>query len=111
MDRGWFVEPTDFADLDNRDRIAREEIFGPVLVVIPCDSEDDAVAIANDPNYAFDAACRVRTGSIGINYFNIDVNAPNGVIKDSGIGRERGPAGVEEYFELKSMFASAAQLK
>jgi aldehyde dehydrogenase (NAD+) len=123
LDRGWFIEPTVFADVGNHDQIAREEIFGPVLAVMPYDGEDEAIALANDSDYglsgtvwsadethALDVARQVRTGSIGVNYFNMDPGAPFGGMKNSGIGRELGPEGLEEYFELKSMFASAAQL-
>jgi aldehyde dehydrogenase (NAD+) len=117
--RGWFVEPTVFADVDNSDRLAREEVFGPVLAVIAYDGEDDAVAIANDSNYGLsgavwtsdearglDIARRVRTGTIGVNYYNLDLGAPFGGMKDSGIGRELGPEGLSNYLEYKSIYTS-----
>jgi aldehyde dehydrogenase (NAD+) len=124
QDRGWFVEPTVFADVDNNDRLAREEVFGPVMAVIPFDSDDDAIAIANDSNYGLggsvwtadeqrgiDVSRRVRTGTIGVNYYNLDLGAPFGGMKDSGIGRELGPEALNSYLEYKSIYASADQLK
>ncbi|ODU06344.1 MAG: aldehyde dehydrogenase [Pseudonocardia sp. SCN 72-86] len=123
LDRGWFVEPTVFADVDNSDRLAREEIFGPVLAVMPYDGVDQAVDIANDSEYGLcgvvwttdedrglDVARRVRTGTVGVNYFNMDLGAPFGGMKSSGIGRELGAEGLGHYFEYKSMLASAARL-
>lgn len=117
LERGWFVEPTVFADVDNSDRLAREEVFGPVIAVIPVKDDDDAVRIANDSNYglagsvwsadeerALGIARRVRTGMIGINRFDPDFGAPFGGMKDSGIGRELGPEGLEAYFEYKSVY-------
>jgi acyl-CoA reductase-like NAD-dependent aldehyde dehydrogenase len=124
QDRGWFVEPTVFADVDNNDRLAREEVFGPVMAVIPFDDDDDAVAIANDSNYGLggsvwtadeqrgiDVSRRVRTGTIGVNYYNLDLGAPFGGMKDSGIGRELGPEALNNYLEYKSIYASADQIK
>ena len=103
------------AGLDNTSRVAREEIFGPVLVVIPHDGDDDAVRIANDSPYGLSGsvdsgsverakavAARIRTGTLAINggvWFNAD--APFGGYKQSGIGREMGVAGFEEYLETK----------
>jgi betaine-aldehyde dehydrogenase len=123
IDRGWFVEPTVFVDVDNHDRLAHEEVFGPVIAVIPFDDDEDAVRIANNSNYglagsvwsqdedrALGIARRVRTGTIGINYYSLDFGAPFGGMKESGIGRELGPQGLESYLEYKSIFASAAQL-
>ncbi len=124
QDRGWFVEPTVFADVDNNDRLAREEVFGPVMAMIPFDDDDDAVAIANDSNYGLggsvwtadeqrglDVCRRVRTGTIGINYYLLDLGAPFGGMKDSGIGRELGPEAINGYLEYKSIYASADQLQ
>jgi betaine-aldehyde dehydrogenase len=124
QDRGWFVEPTVFAEVDNADQLAREEVFGPVLAVIPFDSDDDAVAIANDSNYGLagsvwtadenrglELARRVRTGTIGVNYYRIDRGAPFGGMKDSGIGREYGPEALANYLEYQSVYASAARLR
>ncbi len=124
QDRGWFVEPTVFADVKNTDQLAREEVFGPVMAVIPFDGDDEAAQIANDSNYGLggsvwtaddgrgmDFARRVRTGTIGVNYYNIDLGAPFGGMKDSGIGRELGPEGLNNYLEYKSIYASADHLK
>jgi aldehyde dehydrogenase (NAD+) len=115
--RGWFVSPTVFADVDNTDRIAREEIFGPVVTVIPYDSEAEAIVIANDsefglggsvwssdPDRATDVARQVATGTIGINGYQLDVAAPYGGVKGSGIGRELGPEGLATYQNLKSIY-------
>ncbi len=124
QDRGWFVEPTIFADVKNTDQLAREEVFGPVMAVMPFDGDDEAVTIANDSNYGLggsvwsaddargmDIARRVRTGTIGVNYYNIDLGAPFGGMKDSGIGRELGPEGINAYLEYKSIYGSASHLK
>jgi aldehyde dehydrogenase (NAD+) len=122
QERGWFVQPTIFADVDNSDTIAREEIFGPVLAVIPYDGVDQAVAIANDsefglggsvwsrdPERAQDVARRVQTGSIGINHYMLDPAAPFGGVKASGIGRELGPEGLAAYLQLQSIYEAAPQ--
>lgn len=124
QDRGWFVEPTVFADVDNNDQLAREEVFGPVVAMIPFDDDDEAVRIANDSNYglggsvwsadegrALDIARRVRTGTVGVNRYDIDLGAPFGGMKDSGIGRELGPEGLNNYLEYKSVYASADHLR
>jgi aldehyde dehydrogenase (NAD+) len=116
-DRGFWIEPTLITGLDNSARVAREEIFGPVLVALPHDGDDDAVAIANDSPYglsgsivsadsdrAWAVARRIRTGTLGINggvWYGGDV--PFGGYKQSGIGREMGVAGFEEYLETKSI--------
>ena len=113
---GWYVEPTLFADVDNKMTIAQEEIFGPVLSVIPYDTVDDAVAIANDsayglsgsvfsgdPQRALGVARRVRTGTSNVNTFMLEFSAPFGGYKDSGMGRELGPEGLETYLESKSI--------
>ena len=117
LDQGWYVRPTVFADVDNGMRIAQEEIFGPVLSVIPYDDVDDAVRIANDCDYGLagsvwtadreaglDVARRVRTGTYGVNQYTMDFVAPFGGFKASGIGREFGPEGLEHYTELKSIY-------
>lgn len=116
FDRGWYVEPTLFADVDNSMTIAQEEIFGPVLSLIPYDSEDDAVAIANDSDYGLsgsvytadvnrgiEIAKRVRTGTYAVNNLGMDFGAPFGGFKASGVGRELGPEGLEAYLEDKSI--------
>lgn len=115
--RGWFVSPTVFADVDNADRIAQEEIFGPVLAVIPYDGDGHAVALANDSEFglagtvwstdvarATEVAREIRTGTVGINDYQIDIGAPFGGVKASGVGRELGPEGLDEFFELKSIY-------
>ncbi len=120
LDRGWYVRPTVFADVDNRMRIAQEEIFGPVLSVIPYDDVDDAVRIANDSDYGLagtvwtgdqeaglDVARRVRAGTYGVNTYTMDFAAPFGGYKSSGIGREFGPEGLSAYTELKSIYLEA----
>ncbi|MGW0891135.1 aldehyde dehydrogenase [Saccharopolyspora gloriosae] len=117
IDKGWFVEPTIFADVDNSATVAREEIFGPVLSVIKYDSDDDAVKIANDSEYglggsvwsadserAISLARQVQTGTIGVNGYVIDLNAPFGGVKASGIGREFGPEALAGYQQLKSIY-------
>jgi betaine-aldehyde dehydrogenase len=113
---GWYVRPTLFAGVDNRMRIAQEEIFGPVLSVIPCDDQADAIRIANDSPYGLagsiwtadvdhgvDVARRIRAGTFGINKYTSDFLAPFGGFKASGIGRENGPEGIDAYTELKSI--------
>ncbi|AEM85975.1 aldehyde dehydrogenase [Streptomyces violaceusniger] len=116
-DRGWYVDATVFADVDNKSAIAQEEIFGPVLSIIPYADEDEAVAIANDSDYGLggsvwtsDAerglalARRVRTGSIGVNGYANDPVAPLGGRKASGLGYELGPEGLAAYQVLKSIY-------
>lgn len=114
---GWFIEPTCFVDVTNDMRIAQEEIFGPVLVVIPFDDDEDAIRIANDSVYglsggvwsgdqarAIDVAKRIRTGTIGVNGGTpINGDLPFGGYKHSGVGRAWGIEGIEEYRETKVM--------
>lgn len=122
LPEGWFVEPTVFADVDNSEPIAQEEIFGPVVTVTPYDDDDDAVRLANDSEYGLGGsvwtsdedrgiavARRVRTGTIGVNYYMQDLGAPFGGMKSSGIGRELGPEALDGYLEYKSIYAGAAQ--
>lgn len=114
---GQYVRPTVFRDVDNSMRIAREEIFGPVIVVIPYDGIDDAVRIANDSPYGLGGsvwtkdrvgglavARRIRTGMFGINSFAPEFGVPFGGFKASGIGREYGPEAFDEYVEMKSVY-------
>jgi aldehyde dehydrogenase (NAD+) len=113
---GWYVEPTLFTDVDNSMAIAQEEIFGPVLVVIPFDDDDDAVRIANDSAYglsggvfgsserALSVASRIRTGTIGVNgAAPMGPDLPFGGYKDSGVGRQNGTYGFDQYLEVKSV--------
>lgn len=115
LDSGWFVQPTVFADVDNSMTIAQEEIFGPVLAVIPYDTEADAIRIANDSVYglagsvwttdnrkALEVASKIRTGTYAVNMYAFDPGAPFGGYKNSGIGRENGPEGIEQYCQAKS---------
>ena len=116
---GWFVEPTLFADVDNTMTIAREEVFGPVLSVLPYDSEADAIAIANDSPYglsgsvwsadgahAADIARQMETGTVTVNHFGMAFSAPFGGYKDSGLGRELGPEGLDAYLQAKAISLS-----
>jgi aldehyde dehydrogenase (NAD+) len=121
LTKGFYVEPTLFADVTNDMTIAREEIFGPVLVVIPFEDDDDAVRIANDSIYglsgavasanterALSVAKRIRTGTIGVNGANFFApNAPFGGYKQSGVGREMGVEGFEEYLQIKTLAVPA----
>jgi betaine-aldehyde dehydrogenase len=116
LDRGFYVEPTVFSDVDNGMKIAQEEIFGPVLTIIPYGDEEEAITIANDspfglsgtvwgpdPEHAATIARRVRTGSIGVNLFTLDFAVPFGGFKESGIGREYGPEGIAAFTEIQSL--------
>jgi aldehyde dehydrogenase (NAD+) len=116
LERGFYVEPTIFANVNNRMEIAQEEIFGPVLSIIAYDSDDEAVRIANDSIYglaggvwggsqerALEVARRIRTGQIDINGGRFNHLAPFGGYKKSGIGRELGPHAIDEFFQLKAI--------
>ncbi|HUA95978.1 MAG TPA: aldehyde dehydrogenase [Acidimicrobiales bacterium] len=117
LDKGWYVEPTVFVDVDNKMKIAQEEIFGPVLSVIPYEGDDEAVAIANDSHYGLcgsvwtndndrglGIARRVRTGTYMLNaVVPIDFATPFGGYKESGVGREFGPEGLEIFLEKKAI--------
>ncbi|HEY4961373.1 MAG TPA: aldehyde dehydrogenase family protein, partial [Terriglobales bacterium] len=117
IERGYYVSPTIFYDVDNSARIAREEIFGPVATVIPFEDEADAIKIANDTSYglaaavwtrdifkAFRAVKKIRAGIIWVNHMQPTyVEAPWGGYKQSGFGRELGPWGIEEYLETKQV--------
>ena len=116
LEKGFFVKPTVFSDVDNSMTIAQEEIFGPVLSIIPYDSEEDAVRIANETIYGLAAAVwsgdaekakavarKIRAGQIDINGGGFNMQAPFGGFKQSGLGREAGKYGLEEFLEIKSM--------
>ncbi|MFW0794013.1 aldehyde dehydrogenase [Gordonia sp. CPCC 205515] len=115
---GWFVEPTIFTGVDNSSRLAQEEVFGPVLAVIPFDDEADAIAIANDSRYglgagvwtsdigrAFRMSEAIQSGTVWVNtYRAVSYMVPFGGVKDSGIGRENGIGAVGEYLDTKSVW-------
>ena len=116
LNRGYFIEPTLFANVKNDSRIAQEEIFGPVLSLIPAEDEEDAIRIANDSNYGLsgsvlthdaDAAYRIaramRTGGVGQNGLRMDFGLPFGGFKQSGIGREGGVEGLQSFLEAKTI--------
>jgi aldehyde dehydrogenase (NAD+) len=116
LDRGWYIEPTVFGNVDNSSTIAQEEIFGPVLSVIPAEDEHDAVAVANDTIYglnasvftndvdrARDVARQLRSGTVGHNAFRTDFTMAFGGFKQSGIGREGGTEGLLPFLETKTV--------
>jgi aldehyde dehydrogenase (NAD+) len=117
LERGYYVQPTLLSDVDPDSRVAQEEIFGPVLCVIPYDTEDEAIAIANNSIYglsgqissadedrALKVAMRLRTGSANINGGNhFGLTSPFGGTKQSGLGRRNGSFGFEEYLEIKTL--------
>jgi len=116
IDAGWFVKPTVFADVSNMMRISREEIFGPVLVIIPFEDESDAIRIANDTPYGLAAyvqtsdqdkaervASRLRAGAVHVNGGGFNYGSPFGGYKQSGNGREGGLMGLEDYLETKTL--------
>ena len=116
LDRGWYVEPTVFAGVDNSWTIAQEEIFGPVLSVVPAADDSDAVRIANDTIYGLNAsvftpdvdraravAAELRSGTVGHNAFRSDMGIAFGGFKQSGIGREGGREGLLPYLEAKTV--------
>ncbi|MGN6426678.1 MAG: aldehyde dehydrogenase family protein [Leifsonia sp.] len=117
---GAFVRPTIFADVAPDMRLFREEVFGPVLAVTAYDTLDEAISLANDSDYglsggvwsaderrAVDVALRLRTGTVGINGAGLDVGAPFGGYKQSGLGREAGTEGFQEFLELKTIMGAA----
>jgi aldehyde dehydrogenase (NAD+) len=116
LERGWFVEPTVFGNVDNRSTIAQEEIFGPVLGVIPAEHEEQAIEIANDTIYGLNAAVyttdvdharqvasRIRSGTVGQNGFKTDFSIAFGGFKQSGLGREGGVEGLLSFTETKTV--------
>jgi aldehyde dehydrogenase (NAD+) len=121
LDKGWYARPTVFANVSNDMTIAREEIFGPVLSIMPYDDEDEAVEIANDSPYGLSGyvssgsldrarriAARLQTGMVHINGAHLDSMAPFGGYKQSGNGREWGTRGIEEFLEVKSIYGFEA---
>lgn len=117
LDVGYYIEPTVFRDVDSLMRIAQEEIFGPVVSVIPYGNEEEALAICNgttyglggavftsDPERGMAIARRVEAGVVGINRYTIHIDAPFGGVKGSGLGRELGPEGLAAFLEVKSIF-------
>ncbi|MFC2953895.1 aldehyde dehydrogenase [Marinicaulis aureus] len=121
LNRGYFVEPTLFANVDNQSVIAQEEIFGPVLSLIPCEDEEDAIRIANESNYglngsvlthdhdaAYAIARRMRSGGVAQNGMRADFSLPFGGFKQSGIGREGGAEGLAAYLETKTILLDGA---
>jgi aldehyde dehydrogenase (NAD+) len=122
LSRGYYVKPTVFTNVNNRMVIAREEVFGPVLAIIPYDTEEEAVSIANDTPYGLSGyvssgnldrarriASRLRTGMVHINNASLDSMAPFGGYKQSGNGREWGAHGIDEFLEVKSVFGYEAR--
>ena len=116
LDKGYFVKPTAFADVNNQMEIARTEIFGPVLSIIPFETEEEAISIANDTPYGLTnyiqtqdqkkanrVARKLRSGMVDVNGAGIAVDAPFGGYKHSGIGREAGAHGIEEFLEVKTV--------
>jgi len=123
LDRGFFLEPTVFGHVDNHSVLAQEEIFGPVLSVIPADSDEQAIAIANDTVYglnnsvftndaerAYRVARRLRSGTVGHNTFRTDFSIAFGGFKQSGIGREGGTEGLKSYLETKTVILDGLPL-
>ena len=121
LEKGWYAKPTVFANVTNDMTVAREEIFGPVLSIIPYDDEDEAINIANDTPYGLSGyvssgsldrarrvAARLHTGMVHINGAHLDSMAPFGGYKQSGNGREWGAHGIEEFLEVKSIFGFEA---
>jgi len=120
IERGFYTRPTVFSEVRNDMIIAREEIFGPVLCIIPYDTEEEAIRIANDTPYGLSAyvfgptpeaarrvGARIRAGNLHINGASLDVFAPFGGYKQSGVGREWGAFGLEEFLEVKAVFEAA----
>jgi betaine-aldehyde dehydrogenase len=120
LDRGFFFEPTVFGNVDNQSTIARDEVFGPVLCVIPAKNEAHAIELANDtiyglnnsvftndPDRAYAAARQLRSGTVGHNVFRSDMRIGFGGFKQSGVGREGGVDGLRPYLENKTVILDA----
>ncbi|HTK65331.1 MAG TPA: aldehyde dehydrogenase family protein, partial [Pseudonocardia sp.] len=121
LERGWYVEPTLIVGADNNMRTSREEIFGPVVSVIPYGDTDEAVRIANDSEFGLSAgvftadvehgiaiAERIRSGTVGVNNLGFNMAFPFGGYRESGIGRQHGPEALHEYLETKTIGLPAA---
>jgi len=119
LTRGFYTKPTIFSNVTNGMTIAREEIFGPVLCILPYDTEDEAIRIANDTPYGLSAylfgdthehamavGSRIRAGNVHINGASLDTRGSFGGYKQSGLGREWGAFGFEEFLEVKSVFGA-----
>ena len=124
LNKGYYLEPTLFANVDNQSRIAQEEIFGPVLCLIPAEDEEDAIRLANESNYglngsvlttdpqaAYDISRRIRTGVMGQNGMRMEFGMPFGGFKQSGIGREGGEEGLWAYVETKTILLDGAPVR
>jgi betaine-aldehyde dehydrogenase len=121
LDKGWYLEPTLLTNVTNDMAVAQEEIFGPVIVLIPFDDDQDAIRIANDSRYGlagsvftadplrgFEVARSVQSGTFSVNSYSADFNSPFGGYKESGIGREHGPTAIEEYLQYKTISVDAS---
>ena len=121
LNKGYYMEPTLFANVDNQSRIAQEEIFGPVLCLIPAEDEEDAIRLANESSYglngsvlttdvqaAYDISRRIRTGVMGQNGMRMEFGMPFGGFKQSGVGREGGEEGLWPYVETKTILLDGA---
>ena len=122
LDKGWYVEPTLLTNVTNDMTVAQDEVFGPVIALIPYEDEEDAVRIANDsrfglsgsvftgdPQRGFDVARRIRTGTFSVNTMAADFNSSFGGYKESGIGREHGPYAIDEYLLNKTISIDPSQ--
>jgi betaine-aldehyde dehydrogenase len=122
LDKGWYVEATLLTNVSNDMTVAQEEIFGPVIALIPYEDEDDAIRIANDsrfglsgsvftgnPARGFEIARRIRTGTFSVNTMAADFNSSFGGYKESGIGREHGPYAIDEYLLDKTISIDPSQ--
>ena len=121
LDKGYYVEPTLLTNVSNDMTVAQEEIFGPVIALIPFDDDEDAIRIANDsrfglagcvftgdPSRGWEIARRVKAGTFSVNTYSADFNAPFGGYKESGIGREHGPTAIEEYLQYKTISVASS---
>jgi aldehyde dehydrogenase (NAD+) len=122
LDRGWYVEATLLTNVTNDMTVAQEEIFGPVIALIPYEDEEDAIRIANDSRFGlsgsvftgdtvrgFEVARRIRTGTFSVNTMAADFNSSFGGYKESGVGREHGPYAIDEYLLDKTISIDPSQ--